>query len=305
MKYIPYPRAFTQYFAGTQEGAGKIYPWLHQAAIQEGFQNLTGQSLTETCPHMSLTRSTFAGGQRYCSYMWSGDTLAEFPVLTQQITGAVSAAAAGISSWTLDIGGFTGLDIDADWGKELYVRWFGMAVFLPYTRTHGDRICNLTSPAEPYSANNCPNEPWSYGEDNFVILKKYINQRYELVPYVKALFQHLHESGKSIMRALYYDFSSDPFVVQATSVNNPLVVEQYMFGPRILVAPVSVENATEKEVYLPRLTQSMIAQNYSWTHWWTNQDYGQGGNTVNVSAPLDEIPVFYLGSKADIFSGNI
>jgi len=284
-----------------------MYPWLHQAAINEGLHNLTGQPITSTsCDYMSLTRSTFAGGQRYCSYLWSGDTLSEFPVLLQQITSSVSVAASGISSWTLDIGGFTGLDIDTDYGKELFVRWFGMGVFLPYTRVHGSRVCNITSPSTPFSANNCPNEPWSYGEENFVTIKKYIDLRYQLVPYVRALFQQLQYSGRTIMRALYYDFSlSDPFVAQATSVNNPLVTQQYMFGPRLLVSPVGIQNATTKEVYLPRLTESMISQNFSWAHWWTDTDYGQGGNTVTVNAPLDEIPVFYLGSKSDIFSGSV
>lgn len=63
---------------------------------------------------MSLTRSTFLGGQRFCSYLWSGDTLSMFDVLLQQITAGVSVAASGISSWTLDIGGFSGLDVDSD-----------------------------------------------------------------------------------------------------------------------------------------------------------------------------------------------
>ena len=87
------------------------YPWLHQQAIQEGFNNLTETNDPTTCQHMSLTRSTFAGGQRFCSYLWSGDTDSRFDVLAQQITAGVSMAASGISSWTLDIGGFSGLNI--------------------------------------------------------------------------------------------------------------------------------------------------------------------------------------------------
>ncbi|EGO01163.1 glycoside hydrolase family 31 protein [Serpula lacrymans var. lacrymans S7.3] len=304
---IPYARAFSQYFIGTQEGAGKMYPWLHQQAINEGLHNLTDTPATATsCEYMSLTRSTFAGGQRYCSYLWSGDTMAEFPVLLQQITSAVSVAASGISSWTLDLGGFTGLDIDTAYGKELYVRWFAMGVFLPYMRTHGDRICDIPPPTTPSNANYCPNEPWSYGEENYPILKMYIELRYKLVPYVTQLFAMLQNNGRTIMRALYFDFSlSDPFVASATAANDPLVSHQFMFGPRILVSPVGVQNATSKEVYLPRLTQAMLDQNYTWTHWWTNTSYGQGGASVNVSAPLDQIPVFYLGSMADILSGNI
>ena len=112
---IPYARAFAQYFIGTQSGAGKMYPWLHQQAIDEGLHNLTNSPASATsCEFMSLTRSTFAGGQRFCSYMWSGDTLSEPQTLLQQVTAGVSVAASGISSWTLDIGGFTGLDIDTD-----------------------------------------------------------------------------------------------------------------------------------------------------------------------------------------------
>jgi alpha-D-xyloside xylohydrolase len=110
---IPYARSFAQYFIGTQEATGKMYPWLHQQAIDEGFRNLTGTGEGATsCEYMSLTRSTFAGGQRFCSYLWSGDTDSRFDVLLQQITSGVSVAASGISSWTLDIGGFAGLNID-------------------------------------------------------------------------------------------------------------------------------------------------------------------------------------------------
>lgn len=95
-----------------------MYPWFHQQAIDEGLQNLTENSNTgptpTSCQFMSLTRSTFAGGQRFCSYLWSGDTDSRFDVLLQQITSGVSVAASGISAWTLDIGGFAGLDIDTD-----------------------------------------------------------------------------------------------------------------------------------------------------------------------------------------------
>ncbi|KAK7461906.1 hypothetical protein VKT23_008337 [Stygiomarasmius scandens] len=334
---LPYARAFAQYFIGTQEGSGKFYPWFHQQAIDEGFQNLTdfnpnannsamsvaaaSSSLNEPvsfavsnqvftpfteCPQMSLTRSTFIGGQRFCSYLWSGDTESRFDVLLQQVTAGVSVAASGISSWTLDIGGFMGLDIDTDEGKELFVRWFGMGVFLPYMRVHGTRSCNLTAPSTPSVANPCPNEPWAYGEDNFVILKKYIALRYQIIPYVKRLFEMLHDTGRTIMRPLYYDFTlSDPFIVNATKANDPSVVHEFMLGPRLLIAPVGEQGVTTKEVYLPILSQDVVDQGFSWTHWWSEQDMGTGGKFVNVSAGLDEIPVFFLGTKDDIFNGNI
>ncbi|KAF8064969.1 family 31 glycoside hydrolase [Lyophyllum atratum] len=304
---IPYARSFAQYFIGTQEGTGKMYPWLHQQAIDEGLHNLTGTTAASTsCQFMSLTRSTFAGGQRFCSYMWSGDTDSRFDVLLQQITAGVSVAASGISSWTLDIGGFSGLNIDSASGRELFVRWFAMGVFLPYTRAHGSRSCNLPRVTSPPEANPCGNEPWSYGDANFVIIKQYIKLRYQLIPYVKKLFELLQQTGKTIMRPLYYDFSlSDAFVVEGTAANDPAIVHQFMFGPRLLVAPVGEPNITAKEVYLPALSAELVALNFSWTHWWSDKAFGSGGNFVNVSAGLDEIPVFYIGSKEDIFNGNL
>lgn len=91
---------------------------------------------------MSLTRSTFAGGQRYCSYLWSGDTESRFEVLLQQITAGVSVSASGISSWTLDIGGFEGLNVDSEEGRELFVRWLAMGTFLPYV---SPQVANLVA----------------------------------------------------------------------------------------------------------------------------------------------------------------
>ncbi|KXN83508.1 hypothetical protein AN958_01366 [Leucoagaricus sp. SymC.cos] len=314
---IPYPRSFTQYFLGTQEGTGKMYPWLHQQAIEEGFNNLTStssasgsnQQLRTSCEYMSLTRSTFVGGQRFCSYLWSGDTDSRFDVLLQQITTGVSAAASGISSWTLDIGGFAGLNVDSDEGKELFVRWFGMGVFLPYVSPFlimhsATRSCNLKTSSPLPHANDCPNEPWSYGPENFIVLKKYIALRYQLVPYVKKLFQLLQQTGRVIMRPLYFDFSlTDDFVKNATQANDPTVIHQFMFGPRLLVAPVGIQGAKTKDVYLPKLGKAQDGM--TWKHWWTDKDFGTGGKTINIDAPLDQIPVFYLGSKKDISSGNI
>jgi alpha-D-xyloside xylohydrolase len=308
IRAIPHPRAFTQYFAGTQESAGKSYPWFHEQAIDEGHRNLTSSGQNQThqtsCEFMSLTRSTFLGGQRFCSYLWSADTDSRFDVLLQQVTAGVSMAASGISAWTLDIGGFNGLNIDSEEGKELFVRWFGMGVFLPFTRVHGTRQCNLPQDSPLPYANICPNEPWSYGEENFEIIKKYIALRYQLIPYVKQLFAMLQESGRTIMRPLYYDFSlTDPFVVNGTARNEGTIVHQYMFGPRLLIAPVGEIGVIEADVYLPQLEDSN--EGNSWKHWWTDEDLGKGGKFVSVKAPLDQIPVFYLGDKEDIFSGNI
>ena len=190
---IPYSRAFTQYYIGTQEGAGKMYPWFHEQAVDEGHRNLTNTARDDpACPYMSLTRSTWVGGQRFCTYLWSGDTRSEWATLSQQVTAGASVAASGISSWTLDIGGFAGLNVDREEDRELFVRWFGFGTFLPYVSTRwrrrgryadfimnrcvrmgmlidfrairsltiffSDRDCNLTRPTNQSYANPCPNE---------------------------------------------------------------------------------------------------------------------------------------------------
>jgi alpha-D-xyloside xylohydrolase len=109
-----------------------MYPWLHQQAIDELFSNVSSSSSSSdlnpqltgastACNYMSLTRSTFLGGQRFCSYLWSGDTLSRFDVLLQQVTAGVNVGASGISSWTLDIGGFDGLDVDSTEVSRLFL----------------------------------------------------------------------------------------------------------------------------------------------------------------------------------------
>lgn len=91
IRAIPYNRVFAQYFIGSQSAAGKMYPWLHQQAIDEGLHNLTEAPAAATaCEYMSLTRSSFAGGQRFCSYLWSGDTISRFDVLLQQVRACLN-----------------------------------------------------------------------------------------------------------------------------------------------------------------------------------------------------------------------
>ena len=123
--------------------------------------------------------------------------------------------------------------------------------------------------------------------------------------YTRAIFNRLHQTGRMIMRPLYMDFGvSDPEIMNRTAINDNVTTQQYMFGPRILVTPVTLPNVTEWDVYLPQ--PANIAKNTSrpWTYWWTNQTYSSG-QTVTVPTPLEHIPVFYLGSRDDIMSGNV
>lgn len=237
--------------------------------------------------------------------IWSGDTEASWEVLGNQIPNALSAAATGWSWYTVDAGGFQpdpaiewSNNIDRPEYRELYVRWLQWTTFLPFMRNHGSRACDVQH------AFTCDNEPWTYGAQNTPTIVSYINLRYRLAPYVRALFEQLSRTGRQILRPLFMDFGkSDANVVAWTRENKNITTQQYMFGPRLLVAPVVLPNVTTWPVYLPKTAGEGSGQR-PWTYWWTNETFA-GGQTVNVSAPVEHIPLFYLGDRDDIFSGNV
>ncbi|KAB8272677.1 glycosyl hydrolases family 31-domain-containing protein [Aspergillus minisclerotigenes] len=300
---VPFALPNVLYAAGTQQSAGKYYPWAHQLAIEEGFRNVTDSKEGEACEHISLSRSGYIGSQRFCSMIWSGDTTSAWETLGLQIASGLSAAATGWGWWTMDAGGFQpdptvpwSSNIDTPEYRELYVRWLQWATFVPFMRTHGQRVC------DNQDAYTCNNEPWSYGEKNTPIILSYIHLRYQLASYLRALFDQFHKTGRMIMRPLYMDFEkTDPKVSQWTQANNNVTTQQYMFGPRLLVSPITTPNVTEWSVYLPQTGQNGTKP---WTYWWTNQTYA-GGQTVTVPAPVEHIPVFHLGKREDILSGNV
>ncbi|KAJ9209621.1 CAZyme family GH31 [Paecilomyces variotii] len=300
---IPFTLPNTLYAVGSQFSAGKLYPWAHQQAIEEGFRNVTETKMGTECEHISLSRSGYIGSQRFCSMIWSGDTTSVWDTLAVQVASGLSAAATGWGWWTMDAGGFQAdptvpwsANIDTPQYRELYVRWFQWATFLPFMRTHGSRECNTQN------AYTCSNEPWSYGETNTPIIVSYIKLRYQLQPYLQTIFDQFHQTGRSIMRPLYMDFErTDPHIAAMTRKNTNATTQQYMFGPRLLVTPVTTPNVTEWSVYLPQIGTREIKP---WTYWWTNETYA-GGQIVTVPAPIEHIPLFYLGRQEDIFSGDV
>ncbi|KAI7121985.1 Alpha-xylosidase, partial [Hortaea werneckii] len=253
---------------------------------------------------VSLSRSGYIGSQRFCSIIWSGDTTSVWETLAKQVSAGLSAAATGWGWWTQDIGGFEkdqsvwwSANIDTPEFRELYVRWQQWATFLPFMRNHGSRDCNTQD------AFTCDNEPWTYGESNTPTIVSYINLRYQLVNYTRALFSQLSATGRMIMRPLFMDFGmTDPNIMEMTRNNSNVTTQQYMYGPRMLVTPVTLPNVTEWSVYLPQTASGNGTQ--PWTYWWTNATYA-GGQSVTVPAPLEHVPVFHLGSRADIMSGDV
>ena len=177
-----------------------------------------------------LTRSTFAGQQRYAAVTWSGDTFATWDALKTQIAAGINFSLSGLPYWTNDIGGFiTSFNYPAgvkdDAYKELYVRWFQFGAFCPIFRSHGT---------------NTPREVWQFGNKRdwaYDALVKADKLRYRLMPYIYSIAWRITSQDYTMMRGLVMDF---PYDKRTYSINN-----QFMFGPSIMVSPVT------KEVFHP------------------------------------------------------
>jgi alpha-D-xyloside xylohydrolase len=251
-----------------------VYPLFHTGALYDGFRSDTDHRA------LILSRDGYLGVQHNGTIVWSSDIFPTWDTLKRQIPTGLDVAASGLNYWSNDTGGWQYLPqvhhpahpplldpSDArdnvggyDDYPELYTRWFEYASFLPVFRTHGSRRSN---------------EVWSYGKQAEPILEQYLRLRYELMPYIYSLGHFTHQTGAPFMRALFMDFPDDPRVAD--------IGDEYMFGPAFLVAPVTEQGATTKQVYLPAEA--------SWYNYWTHKRY-QGGETVTVDAPIDKLPLF-------------
>ena len=238
---------------------------------------------------MNLLRCAWVGSAKYGALVWSGDIDSTFECFQRQVRAGLSMAVAGIPWWTTDIGGFHGADIHDPKFHELLLRWFAYGCFCPVFRLHGNR-----NPMHGYEGDinsgvgsfgsGAENEVWSYGEDNFQVMKKYLLLRERIRPYIAEQMKKTHETGMPIMRPLFFDFKGDK---KAWDVD-----DQYMFGPDLLVAPVIEAGVDSRAVYLPA--------GASWTDAWTGKVY-EGGQTITAAAPIDTIPLFLKdGAKLPI-----
>jgi alpha-D-xyloside xylohydrolase len=257
-------------YAGPGAQVINIYPRDNARLYAEG---MAADGLPQT---VLFSRSAWAGSQKYGAAVWSGDIPATWTSLGAQVRAGLSIAMSGIPWWTTDIGGFHGGDASDPDYQELVVRWFQYGVFCPLFRLHGDREPRNS---DGYANSGGPNEPWSYGEAAYAIIADTIRLRERLRPYVHAQMKVASETGLPPMRPLFVDFPAD----QASW----LIDDEFMFGPDILVAPVLASGQTSRAVYLPA--------GGTWTNAWTGESFA-GGQTVEVDAPLERIPVFTLGS---------
>lgn len=234
-----------------------------------------------------LTRGVWAGGQRHGIVLWSSDIESSFAELTAQVPQGVHASLSGIPWWTTDVGGYgCGYEQDnnSPYMRELIVRWYQFGCFCPVFRTHGHRKGPdepNVAPCNPRQSSGGPNEAWSYGADTQEILSKYIRLRATMKPYIQELAQNVTARGVPTMRPLWYEFPTDPLT---RGVN-----DQYFLGNKYLVAPVTVQGATNRSVYFPGA--GVTYQNvFDASDKVTTPS--TGGIRKVVQAPLEIIPVY-------------
>lgn len=273
-EYGPYDFDNYRYYAGTALQCTNIYPLMYAKGFYDGLKAEGEQDI------LSLVRCAWAGSQKYGVLTWSGDIHSSFRAMREQLQAGLNMSVAGIPWWTSDIGGFLGGDISDPDFRELLVRWFQWGAFCPVFRMHGERspwyereqefidgVRQLTSGQD--------NEVWSFGEDNYEILKKYLFIRENLRPYLRETMDKCSATGLPVMRPLFFDFKDDPVSWETE--------DQYMLGDSLMIVPITEGGARERSVYLP--------DGAEWTDAYTKRKYS-GGQRVVVPAPIDIIPVF-------------
>lgn len=233
-----------------------LYPLMATAAVYEGQRATSDEKRV-----FILSRSAFAGAQRNAVAAWSGDIVSDFETFRRQIPAGLNFSLSGLPYWTTDIGGFIlGHPSDPAY-RELFVRWFQYGTFCPIFRVHGTRAPN-------------ENELWSYGPEAQEILTKYDNLRYRLLPYIYSLAWRVTRENYTLMRPLVIDYRTDETARR--------IGDQFLFGPALLVNPVTDPGVDSRRLYLPP---------GNWFDFWTGRSL-TGGKFINAPAPLETLPLF-------------
>jgi alpha-D-xyloside xylohydrolase len=274
-----------RYWKGSTSSIGNIYPVNYAQAFFEG-QLAAGQELGGQEGILNLIRCAWAGSQRYATLVWSGDIASSWSSFRNQLAAGLNMGMAGIPWWTTDIGGFHGgVTADAAF-RELLVRWFQWGTFCPVMRLHGFR-----EPVQPKvghgGGSDCrsgaDNEVWSFGEDNYPILVKYLKFRERLRDYTRSLMKDASENGTPVMRTMFLEFPQDE------ACWGREIEDQYMFGGKYLCAPIMEPGVTQRNVYLPKGVRWALLKMGE-----VDDDYIKefdGGQTVVIEAPITDMPV--------------
>ena len=238
------------------EQVRNVYPLLVNKTVYEGLVQAGREP-------MILTRCGFPGIQRYGSALWSGDVGNDWEAFRRQIVAGLGVQAAGVPWWTYDAGGFfrPGDQYTNQDYIERMLRWIETSVYLPLMRVHG------------YMSNT---EPWNYGPEAKTVIAECLKERYKLLPYIERCAERVAKEGYTLMRPLVFDFADDPVALQQQY--------EYMFGPSLLISPVTEPGVTEWKTYLPKSREG-------WRDYRTGQHYA-GGQTVTTRVDKAHIPVF-------------
>ena len=250
-----------------------LYSLYHSRGLYENQRQATGAKRV-----LNLTRSSFAGQQRYATVVWNGDTHASWQSFRQQIPAGLNFMATGNPYWTVDVGSFfVGNDgrrwfytgdfqngVKDDAYREYYTRMFQWAAFLPMLRSHGT---------------DTPREIWQFGEPGtpyYDAILKMISLRYSLLPYIYSMAAAQLFSGYTMARPLAFDYPDDDTVYD--------LKDEYLFGD-ILVCPVTrpLSETASRRVYLPRGNR--------WIDYWTNEAH-EGGQWMEVPVAIDRLPLY-------------
>jgi alpha-glucosidase (family GH31 glycosyl hydrolase) len=239
------------HYLGTAAKVHNIYNLLWAQTIFEGYQQLRPNERL-----FNLTRSGYAGLQRYGALTWSGDVAIAFSALAAQIPMILNMGLSGLAYHHSDIGGFTGGQVT----PELFTRWMQFGTFSPIMRAHGH--------------DSQPQEPWAYGAEAETIIKSFIELRYRLLPYNYTLAFQAYQTGMPLLRPLFFIDPTDE------QLGNEQMT--YLWGESILVAPIMISGSASRSVYLP---------SGEWIDFWTDTVY-PGNQSVVVSSPLERMPLF-------------
>jgi alpha-glucosidase/alpha-D-xyloside xylohydrolase len=230
----------------------------------------------------ALHRNGYAGMQRYAAFLWSGDVDSTWETLRTHVPVAINTGLTGIPYWGTDIGGFVPT---RELTGELYIRWFQFMAFCPLFRSHG-RTWKLRLPWGWNTGELGPNEIRGYGYaanpdpielHNAAIepvCRKYLELRYQLMPYLYSIVRECCLTGLPIIRALWLHDPDDP--------SGRGRDDEFLFGRNILVAPVTEKGATTRRLYLPR---------GPWYDFWTGESL-EGGREITRTVDLATLPLY-------------
>jgi alpha-D-xyloside xylohydrolase len=221
-----------------------VYPLLYHRCVFEATERARGQGFL-------FARAGWAGSQRFAAH-WGGDPQADWEALAASLRGALSFGLSGGACYATDVGGFLGPP-----DPELYVRWSQAAIFASHLRFHG----------------TSPREPWAFGDDAEAVVRRWLELRYRLIPYLESCLEEAERTGMPVMRAMPLAFPAEP---EAWAFDT-----QFMFGPELLIAPI-LRPGGQVRLYLPH---------GQWRDFFSGESF-DGSRSLELDYPLERLPVF-------------